>query len=786
MVGKRAEAVLNRAVKYAVEHQQEYFTLEHVLWSLLEEDDIIDIIKACGGDFKRISNELDTFLKQVPPANKVEGDESESAFTTAFEHPVATLNVQRLVQRAIFQVQSSGKDEIQPEDLFVALFQAKDSPALSILKKQNINRLDVINYLSHGEQKVSDNREAASEHEENASKSENFKSKRPDALELFTTNLNKLAREGKIDPLIGREKELERIIQVLCRRQKNHPLLVGEAGVGKTALAEGLALKVIKKEVPEILNNVEIYALDMGSLIAGTKFRGDFEDRLKKVLKTLQKLSEKGVRPILLIDEIHTIVGAGTVSGGSLDAANLLKPFLVRGNVQCMGSTTYREYRSVFEKDHALSRRFQKIDVDEPTEEQAIKILEGLKVHYEDFHNVEYKPEVIKTSVELSHKHLSERFLPDNAIDVIDEAGARMRLKYPEKTGAAYELSIEDVEEVVATMARVPSKSVSSSQKTRLKYIDRDLKLTIFGQDHAIDALTTAIRMSRSGLRSGEHPVGSFLFSGPTGVGKTELAIQLSHALGIKFLRFDMSEYGERHTVSRLIGAPPGYVGFEQEGLLSDQVLKHPHAVLLLDEIEKAHSDIWNILLQIMDYGTLTDHNGRKVDFRNIIIIMTSNVGSREMERRPIGMSDTEHSQSSAQTAVEREFSPEFRNRLDGVIYFHSLSEEAVKQVVNKQIVELESQLILKNVEIEFTEEVRKWLALKGYDKKMGARPMYRLIHDVIKKRLSEELLFGRLINGGCVVVNMKDDKPDFTITPNTKKPDDSKARKKTVSEPVY
>jgi ATP-dependent Clp protease ATP-binding subunit ClpA len=560
------------------------------------------------------------------------------------------------------------------------------------------------------------------------------------------------------------------VIQVLCRRRKNNPLLVGEAGVGKTALAEGLALRIIEKAVPEILQNSAVYSLDLGSLLAGAKFRGDFEQRFKRVVSSIEAKRNRGQNPILFIDEIHTIIGAGAVSGGALDAANLLKPLLSRGSIRCMGSTTYSEYRSSFEKDHALARRFQKIDVVEPSVEEAVQILMGLKPRFEEHHGVQYTHEAIRAAVELSAKHITERYLPDKAIDVIDEAGAKVRLRQTSAGGEGIlpvvTLDLNIIEETIAQMARIPARSISTSQKTRLKNLKNDLKLSIFGQDPAVEALVTAIRLARSGLRTGERPVGSFLFCGPTGVGKTELSKQLSHCLGVPFLRFDMSEYSEKHTVSRLIGAPPGYVGFEQAGMLTDSVLKNPHSVVLLDEIEKAHSDIWNILLQVMDHGVLTDNNGRKADFRNTILIMTSNVGSREIERRPLGMGSGESRLGSAQKAVEQTFSPEFRNRLDSVVYFNPLDPSTVVQVVAKHLMELESQLLSKGVDIEFTAELKDWLAQKGYDRLMGARPLARLIQDRIKKPLSEEILFGKLENGGKVKMFLRDGELSYEILP--------------------
>lgn len=816
MISKEAEEVLNRAVRYAFERQHEYFTLEHVLLSLLEEASILEIIQACGGSYLDLKKELEEYLlKEVPKNKKWTGESADQEDSEEEEetiaHPVATLSIQRLIQRALFHVQSAGKDEIHPEDLFVALFQSKDSFALHLLQKQKIERLDVLEFISHGTRKIPEVKrdQLRPVPTSGGGAGADPSRSRQDPLDTYTVCLNQLARSGKIDPLVGRENEVERIVQTLCRRQKNNPILVGEAGVGKTALVDGLALKVESGEIPDLLKNVEIYALDMGALLAGAKFRGDFEYRLKKVLKGLEDRKAQGKRPILMIDEIHTVIGAGAVSGGTLDAANLLKPVLSRGELQCIGLTTYSEYRNVFEKDHALVRRFQKIEVPEPTIEETIRILEGLKPKYETHHQVSYKNEAIRAAVELSAKHLRERFLPDKAIDVMDEVGARARVrraeelkkqrlekikklnpdtvqveiqaekeedseepsvKLPSKGSSdPIELGATDVEEVIAKIARIPSRSVSVNQRKRLRSLENDLRLTIFGQDEAVDKVVAAIRMSRSGLGQPDRPVGSFLFCGPTGVGKTELSKQLAHCLGISFLRYDMSEYMEKHTVSRLIGAPPGYVGFEQAGLLTDAVLKNPHSVVLLDEIEKAHMDVWNILLQIMDHGTLTDNNGRKVDFRNIILILTSNVGTREHGRRSMGMGNPEASRSSvSKQEIERTFSPEFRNRLDAIIYFSALDPVTVAQVVGKQLLELESQLLAKGVEISVDPEVREWLAHKGYDVLLGARPMGRLIQDKIKRPLSEQILFGKLESGGKVRISLEDQEPTFIFEPRS------------------
>ncbi len=804
MIGRKAEAILNRAVRYAVEQEHEYFTLEHVFWSLLKDSGVHEAVVACGGNPEEIQRQLESYLgTEVPKAarspNPSSGiaapsdspsDSDSSNEENSIEHPVATLSIQRLIQRALFHVQSAGKDEIQPEDLLVALFQAKDSKALFLLLQQGIERLDVLNYVSHGIRKGQDSRmpprlnPSEDDFGENSSPEEGdekvqTKTASPrtadDPLSIYAVNLNHRARTGDIDPLIGRTQELDRVLQVLCRRRKNNPLLVGEAGVGKTALAEGLALRIVEKNVPDLLHNSVVYSLDLGSLLAGAKFRGDFEQRFKRVITALESQREKGQDPILFIDEIHTIVGAGAVSGGALDAANLLKPLLSRGVIRCMGSTTYSEFRNIFEKDHALARRFQKIDVLEPSIEEAVQVLHGLKSRFEDHHGVQYTSDALRAAVELSSKHLAERFLPDKAIDVMDEVGSRARLNRPKAKGpigheipgaTPQVLDVAEVEEVIAQMARIPARSMNSNQKVRLRNLKDDLKLSIFGQDHAVDALVTAIRLARSGLRSGERPVGAFLFCGPTGVGKTELSKQLAHCLGVPFQRFDMSEYSEKHTLSRLIGAPPGYVGFEQAGLLTDAVLKNPHSVVLLDEIEKAHADIWNILLQVMDHGVLTDNNGRKADFKNSILIMTSNVGSREMERRPLGMNLNLSTQgsSAATKAVEQTFSPEFRNRLDSIVYFNPLDPATVKQVVSKQLIELESQLLSKKVDVEFSSELRDWLSEKGYDRQMGARPLARLLQDRIKKPLSEEILFGKLENGGKVKIGLSSVNGEITF----------------------
>ncbi len=767
MLGKKSEDVLNRAGSFAMRRMHEYVTIEHVLFALLEENNIWDMLIALGSDYEKIKKEIEDYLDHdVPKARKLKDESIDIEDEDLVEPPAATLGLQRLVQRAIFHVQSAGKQEVNPEDFFVAIFQAKDSIALHALEKNGIDRLKVLEYLSHG----SDSGEIAEILTEENSEKKQTKRDANDPLSLYTIALHELARAGKIDPLVGRNQECERVIQTLCRRRKNNPILVGEAGVGKTAIVEGLALRIVNKEVPEILHGSEVYSLDIGALIAGAKFRGDFEQRLKKVIKALSVKKEKGTNVILFIDEIHTIIGAGSVSGGTLDAANLLKPMLSRGEIQCIGSTTYQEYRNIFEKDHALSRRFQKIDVVEPTKDETLRILEGLKPKFESHHSVTYTQDAVDACVALSIQHLHDRFLPDKAIDVMDEVGAKSRLSKKK------EITARDVEEIVAQIARIPSRSVSHDQKHKLKSLDRDLKHVIFGQDHAISQITNAILLARSGLRTGEKPVGSFLFCGPTGVGKTELSRQLSFVMGIPFIRFDMSEYMEKHTVSRLIGAPPGYVGFEQAGLLTDAVRKQPHSVILLDEIEKAHPDVWNILLQVMDHGTLTDNNGKKADFRNVILILTTNVGSREHEKRQLGLGDPSPPAEASKKEVERAFSPEFRNRLDAIVYFNVLDPITIAQIVGKNIIELESQLLQKQVELDVSAEAREWFARKGYDRKLGARPMARLMQERVKKPLAEEILFGKLENGGkvFVVLDLEKDDLKIEIVPKTTQGSDS------------
>ncbi|MCE7903046.1 MAG: ATP-dependent Clp protease ATP-binding subunit ClpA [Gammaproteobacteria bacterium PRO9] len=731
MLSSELEYCLNEAFQQARTKRHEYMTVEHLLLAIIDVPTVNEILKGCGTDLARLRRDLEQFVAESTP-RLAEGTEQDVQ---------PTLGFQRVLQRAVFHVQSSGKKEVRGENVLVAIFGEKQSHAVYLLGLQDVTRLDVVNFISHGLSKLRDesgSAKPASETDE--AEGEGGAS----ALESYATNLNRRAREGRIDPLIGREAEVERTIQVLCRRRKNNPLYVGEAGVGKTAIAEGLARMIVEGKVPEVLANCTIYALDMGSLLAGTKYRGDFEKRFKAVIKELGK--DPGA--ILFIDEIHTVIGAGAASGGVLDASNLIKPVLSSGELRCIGSTTYREYRGVFEKDHALARRFQKIDILEPTTAQTVEILRGLKTRFEEHHGVKYTDEAIEAAVELSARHINERQLPDKAIDVIDEAGASVRLE-PAATRTT-EVDVERIEAVVARMARIPPKSVSASDRDQLRNLERDLKLVIFGQDKAVGALSSAIKMARSGLREAEKPVGAFLFAGPTGVGKTEVTRQLAHCLGIELIRFDMSEYMERHTVSRLIGAPPGYVGFDQGGLLTEAISKHPHAVLLLDEIEKAHPELFNLLLQIMDHGTLTDNNGRKADFRNVILVMTTNAGAQEMGRASMGFTEQDNS-SDGMAIINRLFSPEFRNRLDSIIQFEPLGPEAILRVVDKLVMELEAQLDKNNVTIELAPAARQWIAEQGYDPKMGARPMARVIQEHIKRPLAEKLLFGELVNGGHV-----------------------------------
>ncbi|EMF8898494.1 ATP-dependent Clp protease ATP-binding subunit ClpA [Vibrio parahaemolyticus] len=745
MLNKELESSLNGAFARARDKRHEFMTVEHLLLALLENDAAKEALLACKADLDALRNELDIFIDQTTPLIP-ESDETRET--------QPTLSFQRVLQRAVFHVQSSGRNEVTGANVLVAIFSEQESHAAYLLKKNDISRLDIVNFISHGITK-------ASGAGEDPSSSDSFSSDSveetgsDERLESFATNLNQVAKAGNIDPLIGRDKELERTIQVLCRRRKNNPLLVGEAGVGKTAIAEGLAWRIVEGQVPEVIQNSVIYSLDIGSLLAGTKYRGDFEKRFKSILKQLEKEEDA----ILFIDEIHTIIGAGAASGGQVDAANLIKPLLSSGKLRCIGSTTYQEYSNIFEKERALSRRFQKIDVVEPSLDDTTKILMGLKPKYEAHHEVRYTNKALRAAVELSAKYINERHLPDKAIDVIDEAGARSRLAPASRRKKT--VGVADIEAMVAKMARIPEKSVSSSDKDILKNLDGKMKMLVFGQDNAIDALSEAIKLSRAGLGVDNKPVGSFLFAGPTGVGKTEVTVQLSKLLGIELLRFDMSEYGERHSVSRLIGAPPGYVGYDQGGLLTDAVIKHPHSVVLLDEIEKAHPDIFNLLLQVMDNGTLTDNNGRKADFRNVILVMTTNAGVAETEKKSIGLIQQDHSHD-AMAEIKKVFTPEFRNRLDNIIWFNSLDESVIHQVVDKFIVELQVQLDARGVSMEVSQDARQWLAHKGYDKAMGARPMGRVIQEQLKKPLANELLFGSLVDGGTVKVSLVNDALEF------------------------
>jgi ATP-dependent Clp protease ATP-binding subunit ClpA len=759
VLSRNLEHTLHRALALATERHHEFATLEHLLLALVEDSDAMSVMKACGVDLERLAEEVTDFLDT----------ELDDLRSTQDIEPKPTAGFQRVIQRAVIHVQSSGREEVTGANVLVALFSERESHAVYFLQLHEMSRLDAVNYISHGIAKVAGEDRARTVHgaDEDAAE-EKVVRKGEDALDAYCVNLNEKAAEGRIDPLIGRQSEIERTIQVLCRRNKNNPLYVGDPGVGKTALAEGLAKRIVEHDVPEVLEDAVIYALDMGALLAGTRYRGDFEERLKNVMSELESLPHA----ILFIDEIHTVIGAGATSGGSMDASNILKPALQSGALRCMGSTTYKEYRGYFEKDRALVRRFQKIDVYEPSIEDAIKILKGLKPYFEDHHKVRYTNDAIKTAVELAARYITDRKLPDKALDVIDEVGAS-RMLVPENKRKKT-VTVKDVEEVVAKIARIPPKSVSRDDRAQLASLERDLKTVVFGQDKAIVALSSAIKLARVGLREPEKPVGSYLFSGPTGVGKTEVARQLAHILGVELVRFDMSEYMERHSVSRLIGAPPGYVGFDQGGLLTDAIDHQPHSVLLLDEIEKAHPDLFNILLQVMDHGKLTDHNGKSIDFRNVILIMTTNAGASDMAKPPIGF-ERESRVGDDTEAIEKLFTPEFRNRLDAVIPFAALPPEVVAKVVDKFIIELETQLEDRGVMIELTDGAREWLAKKGYDQKFGARPLARVIQEKIKKALAEELLFGRLAKGGVVVVKVEDgqivfDYPEGTNLPMKRK----------------
>ncbi|WP_394269168.1 ATP-dependent Clp protease ATP-binding subunit ClpA [Qipengyuania sp.] len=747
------EKTLHAALIDAGARHHEYATLEHLLLALIDDEDAAQVMGACGVDLDELGAVVRQYLEQ----------EYQSIRSPDGSEPQPTAGFQRVIQRAILHVQSSGKDTVTGANVLVALFSERDSYAVYFLQQQDMSRLDAVSFISHGIGKGGRQIEgkAAPGTEQRQTEGEQAKAgeKKETALDQFTVNLNQKAEDGKVDPLIGRGPEVDRTVQILCRRSKNNPLYVGDPGVGKTAIAEGLARKIVEGDVPEVLKDAVIYSLDMGALLAGTRYRGDFEERLKQVVNELEGMPDA----VLFIDEIHTVIGAGATSGGAMDASNLLKPALSSGAIRCIGSTTYKEFRNHFEKDRALLRRFQKIDVNEPTVEDTVKILQGLRSAFEDHHKVKYTPEAIRTAVELSARYINDRKLPDKAIDVIDEVGAMQMLVPPSKRKK--KITSREIEAVIATMARIPPKSVSSDDKKALENLERDLKHVVFGQDKAIEVLSTAMKLSRAGLRDPDKPIGSFLFSGPTGVGKTEVARQLASIMGIELKRFDMSEYMERHSVSRLIGAPPGYVGYDQGGLLTDAIDQNPHCVLLLDEIEKAHPDLFNILLQVMDNGRLTDHHGKTVDFRNVVLIMTTNAGAADMARQGIGFGDVSKEDASEE-AVKRMFTPEFRNRLDAIVPFAYLGKETVGRVVDKFILQLELQLSEQNVDIQFDKESRAWLGDKGYDRLYGARPMARLIQEKIKQPLAEELLFGKLTDGGEVQVTVKDGKPSFEVTP--------------------
>ena len=741
MFSKDLELTIGQCYKQARESRHEFMTVEHLLLALLDNSSAMTVLRACGGDPQKLGDELRKTIRETVPVLP-EDDARDTQ---------PTLGFQRVLQRAVYHVQSSGKKEVTGANVLVAIFGEKDSHAVYYLAQQDVTRLDVVNYLSHGVAKLdSDESSANAPGSETHKEGEGSEESKGSALAEYASNLNELAMQGKIDPLVGRTEEVERTIQVLCRRRKNNPLYVGDAGVGKTALAEGLAKRIVEGQVPAVLADAVIYSLDLGALVAGTKYRGDFEKRLKAVISELKKLPGS----ILFIDEIHTIIGAGSASGGTMDASNLIKPVLASGELRCIGSTTFQEYRGVFEKDRALARRFQKIDIVEPTVAESVEILNGLKSRFEEHHSVQYTGEAIQAAVDLSVKHIADRLLPDKAIDVIDEAGARQRLM-PEDQRKTI-VDVPEIEFIVARMARIPTKQVSASDKDVLKNLERNLKMVIFGQDPAIETLASAIKLARSGLGHPDKPIGNFLFAGPTGVGKTEVTRQLAMQLGIELVRFDMSEYMESHSVSRLLGAPPGYVGFDQGGLLTEKIVKTPHCVLLLDEIEKAHPDVYNVLLQIMDRGTLTDTNGREANFRNVVLVMTTNAGAAQAARRSIGFTKQDHA-TDAMESVRRQFTPEFRNRLDAIIQFGGLTFEHILRVVDKFVIELEAQLHEKRVSLTVEPEARQWLAEHGFDPLMGARPMARVIQEKIKRSLADELLFGKLVGGGRVTVGVED-----------------------------
>ena len=757
MLSKDLEISLHRALDHANDLKHEFATLEHLLLALTEDKDAIAVLEACGVNVDELSQILKSHIE----------DDLQYLVSSNKEEAKPTAGFQRVVQRSIIHVQSSGRKEVNGANIIVALFSERESNAVHFLKEQEMSRFDAVNFISHGISKNPLNSSSDGSTSTDEDKAEENNKSGNDALSAYCVNLNDKSKSGSIDPLIGREFEVDRTIQILCRRTKNNPLYVGDPGVGKTAIAEGLAKRIADEQVPDVLSEAIVFSLDMGALLAGTRYRGDFEERLKAVISEI----EKNPNAILFIDEIHTVIGAGATSGGAMDASNLLKPALQGGILRCIGSTTYKEYRSHFEKDRALVRRFQKIDVNEPSLEDSVKILRGLKPYYEKHHNVRYTMDALKCAVDLSAKYIGDRKLPDKAIDVIDEVGAAQMLLPLSKRKKT--ISVKDVEEVVAKIARIPPKSVSTDDKNTLQNLEQDLKRVVFGQDNAIQALASAIKLSRAGLREPEKPIGNYLFSGPTGVGKTEVARQLSIALGVELVRFDMSEYMERHSVSRLIGAPPGYVGFDQGGLLTDSIDQHPHCVLLLDEIEKAHPDLFNILLQVMDHGKMTDHNGKTVDFRNVILIMTTNAGASDLAKEAVGFGRTQRSGDDTE-AINRMFSPEFRNRLDAIIAFAGLSKKIISRVVEKFIMQLEVQLGDRNVSIEISEEARSWIGSKGYDKNFGARPLARIVQEYVKKPLAEELLFGKLTGGGVVSIDFQDGKLSFDYE-NTRATDRSK-----------
>jgi ATP-dependent Clp protease ATP-binding subunit ClpA len=773
MISNELELLLNKAIRKANELKHEFLTLENVLLALMSDGVVRHLIQECGADIKKLESDLLAFVNNNQNFSILSDDEIEQLGKEQFANeemrelaknsgifyqPEISITLQRIIQRAALHVQSSGKKAIMPVNLLVAMFSAKDSHAVYFLQQHGVERIKLVEKVAHGvDRAVTSTESRTVEMDPLASEDKHQK-----ILDEFTTNLNELARKGKLDPIIGRSEELQRVIQVLCRRRKNNPILVGDAGVGKTAIAEGLAQLIVEGRVPEVIKDVEIYSMDMATLLAGTKFRGDFEERLKGILSAIEKKNEEH-GCILFIDEIHNIIGAGSTNAGSMDASNLLKPALSRGLIRCMGSTTFDEYRKFFEKDQALSRRFQKIDIHEPSMPDTIQILKGLIKKFEDHHNVEYSPEIVELAVNLSNKHITDRKLPDKAIDVIDEVGAYLRIKHKTSADNVVKVSNQDIEHIVAKIARIPEKTISVSEKDKLKNLERDLKMMIFGQDEAIEKVNNAIVLSRSGLGAQTKPIASFLFTGPTGVGKTELAKQLALTLGINFERIDMSEYMEKHAVSKLIGAPPGYVGFDQGGILTEKINKHPYTVLLLDELEKAHPDIFNILLQVMDHGKLTDSNGKTTDFRNVILIMTSNAGAKEMESGSIGLAGvTKFNTTKREVALKNYFTPEFRNRLDGIVHFNHLSRQNILSIVEKFVMELENQLLEKKVELEVSAELMNWFAENGYDVKMGARPIGRLINDTLRKSLANEVLFGKLENGGKVVALLENNEVKF------------------------